>query len=166
MVNYENGKIYKLVCNTTGLVYIGSTCEPQLARRLAGHVGSYKLYKSGKGHYVTSFKILEGGDYDIVLIKNVKCNNKEELHAEERQFIESIKCVNKYIPTRTIKEHYEDNKVERLKQIKQYRDENKDKIKEQQSQKFTCECGGHYTNGHKSQHIKSSKHQKFINKTE
>ena len=179
-IKYEDGKIYKIVCNVTNLVYIGSTCQ-RLSQRLAKHVSDYKCWKDGKFNYVTSFKILEGGDYDIVLIKNVKCNNKEELHAQERKVIESMKCVNKAHPTRTKKEYYEDNlenikekskqryedkKAELLKQMKQYRDENKDKIKEQQSQKFTCECGGHYTNGHKSQHIKSSKHQKFINKTE
>ena len=30
MVNYQLGKIYKIV--GSGLVYIGSTCEPTLAR--------------------------------------------------------------------------------------------------------------------------------------
>jgi hypothetical protein len=27
MVNYKLGKIYRLECNVTGLVYVGSTCE-------------------------------------------------------------------------------------------------------------------------------------------
>ena len=35
MPDYSKGKIYKIVCNVTGLVYVGSTCEPTLARRLA-----------------------------------------------------------------------------------------------------------------------------------
>ena len=35
MVNYQLGKIYKIVDNTNGNIYIGSTCEPTLARRLA-----------------------------------------------------------------------------------------------------------------------------------
>ena len=42
MIDYSKGKIYKIVCNNTGLIYIGSTCEPTLARRLAKHVGNYK----------------------------------------------------------------------------------------------------------------------------
>ena len=37
MVNYQLGKIYKLVDNTNGNIYIGSTCLPYLSSRLAGH---------------------------------------------------------------------------------------------------------------------------------
>ena len=48
MVNYQDGKIYKIVDNTNNNVYIGSTCEPTLARRLAKHVGHYKFWKNGK----------------------------------------------------------------------------------------------------------------------
>ncbi len=48
MPDYSKGKIYKIVCNTTGLVYIGSTCEPTLARRLAGHRGAYNAFLKGK----------------------------------------------------------------------------------------------------------------------
>ena len=55
---YSRGKIYKIICNVTGLVYVGSTCEPALARRLAGHRRSYKAYLNGKKYYVTSFKVL------------------------------------------------------------------------------------------------------------
>ena len=176
VVNYQDGKIYKIICNVTNLVYIGSTCQ-RLSQRLACHVSDYKSWKSGKKNYITSYKILEGGNYDIVLIKQVKCNNKEELYAEERKAIESMKCVNRIHPTRTYKQYrvanqdkikqlYEDNKAELLKQMKQYNEANKDKIKEQQSQKFTCECGGKYLHGNKSIHFKTIKHQKFINKTE
>jgi len=84
MVNYQLGKIYKIVDNTNGNVYIGSTCEPTLARRLAGHIGNYKKYLNGKYHYVTSFKILENNNYDMVLIEKFPCDSKEELHARER----------------------------------------------------------------------------------
>ena len=52
MPDYQLGKIYKIECNVTGKVYIGSTCEPILARRLAGHIKSYKRYLNGKFHYL------------------------------------------------------------------------------------------------------------------
>jgi hypothetical protein len=42
MPNYQDGNIYKIVCNITDECYIGSTCEPTVARRLAGHVIDYK----------------------------------------------------------------------------------------------------------------------------
>ena len=47
MVNYTNGKIYKIVCLTTNQIYIGSTTKP-LSTRLANHRADYKLYKNGK----------------------------------------------------------------------------------------------------------------------
>jgi hypothetical protein len=70
MTDYQKGKIYRIVCNITGLTYYGSTCEPTLARRLAKHVGNYKRFKDGKEEsYMTSYKVLEGGDYTIVLVE-------------------------------------------------------------------------------------------------
>jgi predicted GIY-YIG superfamily endonuclease len=46
--DYSRGKIYKIVCNITNKIYIGSTCEPTLARRLAWHVQDFKKWKNGK----------------------------------------------------------------------------------------------------------------------
>ena len=86
MINYQLGKIYKIDCNVTGKVYIGSTCEPTLARRLAGHVGNYKRYLKGTYSYVSSFEVLVSGNYDIVLIESYPCNSKDELHARERHY--------------------------------------------------------------------------------
>ena len=65
MPNYQDGKIYKIVCNITDECYIGSTIEPTLARRLAGHVDGYKRWKAGKGKKTTSFDIIDRGDYHI-----------------------------------------------------------------------------------------------------
>ena len=44
MNKYQNAKIYKIVCNITNKIYIGSTCEPKLSRRLAGHRSQFKLF--------------------------------------------------------------------------------------------------------------------------
>ena len=48
MVNYQLGKIYKIVDNTNNNIYIGSTCEPTLARRLSNHICVYKKYLEGE----------------------------------------------------------------------------------------------------------------------
>jgi len=61
---YKNGKIYRIVCNQTGLQYIGSTCKT-LKQRLQQHKTSFKGYKDGKGNYITSFKILEKNNKSI-----------------------------------------------------------------------------------------------------
>ena len=92
MVNYQQGKIYKIVANDQ--TYIGSTCEPTLARRLAQHKGSYKSWNK-KTTYVTSFRVLYEDKPEIILIESYPCNSKDELIARERFYIETMECVNK-----------------------------------------------------------------------
>jgi hypothetical protein len=120
MVNYADGKIYRLLCNTTGLTYYGSTTQP-LYKRLHGH-------KNNKD--CSSKIIIEAGNYDIVLVEAFACKTKEELHARERYFIESNECVNKAIPTRTYKEWHEANKEQRKEYHKAYLEANKEQRKE------------------------------------
>jgi hypothetical protein len=137
MTNYQLGKIYKIVCNTTGLTYYGSTCEPTLARRLAGHLSNYKCWKTGsRKSTLTSYKILENEDYEIVLVEIAPSNSKMELHRRERYYIENNECVNKVTPALTKKETYEKyiqveaNMIFRKEQSKKYLEKNKDKITE------------------------------------
>ena len=71
MPDYSKGKIYKIECYTTGLIYIGSTCEPTIAKRLAKHNSNFTRWKKDntKENYMTSFKVLENNNYDICLIE-------------------------------------------------------------------------------------------------
>jgi len=132
MPDYQNGKIYKI---TSGdLTYIGSTCEPTLARRLAGHVATYKSFQKGKGNNVSSFQLIETGQYEITLIELCPCGSKDELTARERFHIENTVCVNKHIPTRTRKEWRNDNSEYVKEQKKAYYETNADKIKEYQKE--------------------------------
>ncbi len=62
MPDYSKGKIYQIVDNTNGDVYIGSTTK-SLKQRLAGHVNKYKGYLKGIGNYTTSFKIIANNNY-------------------------------------------------------------------------------------------------------
>ena len=129
MVNYNLGKIYQLVCYNTGKVYIGSTCETTLARRLTTHVDKYKQYLKGKYSYVRSFDIIKENNYKIELIKHFPCDTKGELTAEEGKYIRSVECVNKNIAGRNMKVYREDNKDKIKEQNIQYRENNKDKKK-------------------------------------
>jgi len=56
-------KIYKIICNTTGLCYIGSTNEKYLSSRLSKH-----KYDS-KNKNISSKKVLENNNYHIELIE-------------------------------------------------------------------------------------------------
>jgi hypothetical protein len=129
---YNNSKIYSIRSNNTDLIYIGSTIQP-LSKRLSGHRGSYSSYlKGGTAKYCKSYNILELGDYYIELIENFSCNNKEELHKKEGEHIRLNNCVNKVIAGRTKKEYREDNK-DKIKELeKKWKENNKDKIGERQ----------------------------------
>ena len=96
MVDYSKGKIYQIIDHTNDNVYIGSTCEPTLARRLANHVNGYKCYLNGKSHYITSYEILENNHYEILLLEAFPCNSKDELHKREGFHIKNtLNCINK-----------------------------------------------------------------------
>jgi hypothetical protein len=128
-INYQNGKIYKIVCNVTDEVYIGSTCQPTVARRMAKHVDNYKEHKKGKCGYTTSFRIIERGDYNAYLIESFPCDSKDELTKREGEVIRQMKnectVVNCVIPGRTRAEYRVDN----ADKIKEYRENNPEKIK-------------------------------------
>ena len=116
--SYQNGKIYQIVCNVTGEIYIGSTCQPTIEKRLAKHITSFKSYKKGVGGYTTSFRILENNNYNIYLIENFPCETKYFLNKREGEVIREMKInelvsrdvVNKLIPGRTQKEYRDVNK--------------------------------------------------------
>ena len=97
MSKYQNAKVYKIVSPHTDKVYVGSTCAT-LKDRLAGHISKFK-----NDNDTTSKHVLIFGDYEIVLIENVSCENVKELETRERFYIESMNCVNKNIPGRSKK---------------------------------------------------------------
>jgi len=95
MVNYNDGKIYKIVDNTNGNIYIGSTAEKRLCRRLQKHLSYYKGYLKGiTKTKISSFNILSNGDYKIYLLETYPCNNKDELHMREQHWIDRLDCIN------------------------------------------------------------------------
>jgi len=95
MDKYQRGKIYTIICRKTGRKYVGSTCEPTLAKRLAKHVSNFKKWEKGIGGRFTSFDIIKDGDYFIVLLESYPCNSKDELRVAEQKHIDSCECVNK-----------------------------------------------------------------------
>ena len=138
MVNYQLGKIYKLVCRITGEIYIGSTCEPTLARRLVAHRAACKQYhEKNRGTYFSSFQMILRGDYYIDLLENYPSSNNDELRQKEREYFDKIVCINKCRPLVTHDEILEDkrccrglyteDKIEEIKQyMKAYRETHRD----------------------------------------
>lgn len=136
MNKYENGKIYRLVCNITNKNYYGSTIQ-LLSKRLYEHKRDYKRYLNNNKNYITSFEIIKGDNFEIILVELFNCSCKLELEKRERYYIENNECINKNIPTRSLKEWYDDNKDNMKEYYKlnkdkiiEYKEVNKEKIKE------------------------------------
>jgi hypothetical protein len=187
MTDYKNGKIYRLVCNTTGKQYIGSTTQ-SLSQRLGGHKAVYKHFIDGKTIYqVSSFSILCENNFEMILIEEFPCENKNQLERRERYYIEITKCVNKIKPAQTkeeqkkhvqkyIQEHkehkekyYQKYHQEHKEQKQMYHYENQEKRKENRQknkEKLTaltnCECGGQYQHRDKAKHFKTLKHKNWL----
>jgi hypothetical protein len=92
--DYSQGKIYKIVCNKTGLIYIGSTYR-SLQQRLKEHEYDSKRYLDKKcNKFVSSIYVIFNNDYRIELIENYPCSSKDDLKIKEYYYISNIDCVN------------------------------------------------------------------------
>jgi GIY-YIG catalytic domain len=119
-IDYSNGKVYKLVCNKTGMVYIGSTTKDFLSQRLASHRQDYNKYLKNKHGYMSSFEIIKNDNYYITLLELWPCNSKDELLAKERQWFDKYPdCINIARPKATAKERKEKHKEYQIEYKKQ-----------------------------------------------
>lgn len=143
---YGKGRFYKVVDMGYNKCYAGSTCE-ELSKRMARHREDYKKWKNGsKRHYYTLFGMFDDFNIEnckIELIEYCACNSKEELLKREGYHIQNINCINKSVAGRTNKE---------------YKQQNWDKL----NKPNICECGGKLTFKHKSTHLKTKRHQQYL----
>jgi len=131
-MKYLNGKIYKLIDNTNGNIYIGSTCAP-LKERLQGHKDSYNRNKKKDGKGNVSYNIIKNNDYRIELLENFPCKSRQELFSKEREYIENNKCINIKRPIITHQELLDKRKkwkTNNKDKVAKYLEKNKDKIAE------------------------------------
>ena len=122
MPDYSKGKIYKIVCNETGLIYVGSTTQ-ELNARLSKHKSNYKLYLDGKETFVTSYEIIKNNNFKIELLELVNCNCNKEFLNKEKYWIENMDCVNICIPNpnrnkKEYKKQWAENNKIHLKEYK------------------------------------------------
>ena len=178
MPDYSSTVIYKLCCIDTSIteIYIGSTCN---FRRRKNHHKSNCHNENNKDYNLKVYQFIRehGGfeNWDMVMVHQQSVENKLDKGKLERTFIEDLNpSLNCNIPTRTKKEWYDDNpeyqkqynesnKKQISEQKRQYREAHKEQLREQAIQKHDCDCGGKYTHQNKLQHIKTKKHQKYVN---
>ena len=163
MLNYNESKIYKIECITgEGQCYVGATTKTYLSQRMQGHRGNYKRFKNKKGTYIKSYDLFDLYGVEnciILLLENVNVNTKDELLAREAHYIKTLDCVNKNIPGQTMKQYYEANKEDILKQQKEYKEANKEDItKYQKEYKLTNKEGiTKYQKKYQNEYIKTNK---------
>ena len=191
IIDYSKTIIYKIInYDCPDLVYVGSTTN--FTKRKQHHKDAV-FNQNSLNHNLKIYKIIrENGNWEswnMIKICDYPCNDKREAELEEDKHMMELKAnMNTYRASRTKEQYYVDNK-DKIKQyrddnkdkIKQYHEDNKDKIKENlkkyyddnkdqinanKSKKCTCECGSPFTIGNKSQHIKTMKHQKYLNTIE
>lgn len=172
-----NHSIYKINCRNTGRCYIGNTGSP-LEQRLQEHEIATKYKKNP----TMSREIIEGGNYEILLLENcLECDKKER---EKFHILQNKKiCVNKCTPwTSTDAKWVRKDKNEKTgiiaedydEYMQQYRAAHRDRMRaynkdyyeknrEKLTEKHDCElCGGKYTILNKFAHCKSTPHKKVL----
>lgn len=108
MVNYANGKVYKIepICDhEEGEIYIGSTAEEYLSDRMKTHISGYSRWLNGTPQLTKSYEIFDKYGLEnctIVLLENVQACSRDELELREAYYIQNVKCLNKNIPGRQI----------------------------------------------------------------
>jgi hypothetical protein len=127
---YQRGKIYQIICRKTGKQYIGSTCEPTLAKRLAQHSADYRRWKKTGKKYMSSFDIIKNDDYYIVLLELFPCSSRDELRMSEQKHINLNECINKLKSFQ--------NEEELIQYHKKYYENNKKRILEKTKERVFC----------------------------
>ena len=114
-MDYSKGKIYKIIDESNGDLYIGSTIQ-ELITRFRTH-GFFKVYNKQKSNC------------KISLIEEYPCDNRRELEEREQYWIDRTDCINK---TRAFTTKEMEREMARKQSCKYYL-ENKDKCKKKSS---------------------------------
>ncbi len=130
---YNNSKIYLIKCRLdNNLIYVGSTVH-SLNKRWKEHKNAAIYYKK-KNLLHKKMNELGHKYFNIELIINYPCENKEELFKLEGEYIKKLSTLNKKIEGRKIKEYREDNRELIKEKNKEYREQNKELIKEKNNE--------------------------------
>ena len=155
---YATAKIYKVVDNSYTMCYYGSTTQ-QLSQRMTKHRMHYKLLDEGKSRGRFSvFDIFDAHGVEnckIELVEEYPCESIEQLNKREGFYIQNNECVNKQIPGRTLSEWKAANPDKVKEAQKKFRTTHKEQIKEQRSEKVSCDvCGAVISRHGLSRHVR------------
>ena len=130
MVNYSEAKIYKVLNTVDDEVYVGSTTQ-SLSKRMGKHRRNATQRNTQFYQHMNKIGI---SNFYMELIETYPCNSTDELHKREGEWIRQMGTLNQIVSGRTMQQYREDNKDKIREQKQQYREDNKDKIREQTQQ--------------------------------
>ena len=172
--DFSKGKIYKITNDYNDDVYVGSTCDT-LGRRFTRHKADMKQEKRKNYKLYQLMNEIGFERFRIQLIIDYPCEDQYQLSQKEGEYIRLMGTLNKQIAGRTQKEYRETNK-NKIKEVKQeWYENNLDKIKEVKKgwyetnkeklfKKIKCGCGCEVPKCHLNRHMNSQKHNKLIEK--
>jgi len=164
MVNYGNGKIYKIVSEETDKIYVGSTTKRYLCQRMVQHRSNFKKWQTKQeGVHCSSFELLQFDDARIILIEDWPCVSKDQLHQREQYWIDKLTCcVNNY---NAFGINTQRNKETRKKAESKYQNSQKyleTRKKYLKLKKDCIWCGSSYRRNDKSSHERRVKHKQNV----
>ena len=154
--DYSRTVIYKIVCNDLSITdfYIGRTTE--FTKRKCQHKGACNRLTDPRHNYHVYKFIRENGDWSnwsMVEIETYPCSDSNESKARERYLYEHLKpSLNTQMSFRLPKESKQN-----------YYNRNKENILIKNNERFKCICGSSFSHCNKQQHLRSNKHQDYIN---
>ena len=172
VVNYAEACVYKIYCIDPNIkeCYVGSTTN--FRERKTGHKSRCNNEKN-KSYNSKVYKFIRenGGwfNWNMIELEKVNCNDCKTLHKIERNYIEKLGAsLNIQTPSRTKrqydKEYRKDNKGKIKEYKKEYYEKNKEYHKENRNLIITCICGCEIKQSKKARHFKTKKHRIRISK--
>ena len=122
MIDYSKAKTYKLINDIDDYVYVGSTTQP-LCKRMAKHHKNMKNSNKKNSNLYILMNKYGVSHFQIILIRDVPCKNREEMLREERREFDNLDVKNRLNQIRPIL-----STDERNGKYKEYRSKNKDNI--------------------------------------
>ena len=161
-IDWSKTIIYKIICRDVNVPdgYVGSTTN--LMKRKCNHKSNCNN-SNAKEYNFFVYKFIRDHcgweNFDVVQIEQYKAKDKNDAHARERYWIETLKAtLNKKAPIITKKEKEQYGKKYQIK----YYQNNKDKLQKLRKKSVKCICNSNHTLAGKIQHLKSDKHKLFM----
>ena len=153
------GKIYKLVCDDSEDVYIGST-KMTLKARFQKHRSSYNVHGASSHNAA----IMSKENPRIVLLENYPCSGKPELILRENHWYGQFpNAVNKNVPGRTPAGYYQDHRGHIIQQVKDNYQAKKEHYQTYAKTRVICgDCLTEYSRGNNTHHMRSKHHRDVI----